>query len=50
MNNNSNKGNLTITIQNIVWKAKVGISYPALQNQLANKTETKLWKIKVILN
>ncbi len=50
MNDNVNRGNSTVKIKSLVWKVKVGVYSPILINQLKKKTETKLWKIKVILN
>ena len=50
MNDNVNRGNSTIKTKRLVWKIKVGVYSPVLINQLKIKTESKLWKIKVILN
>ncbi len=50
MNININRGNSTVKIKNLVWMVKVGVYSPVLINQLKIKTESKLWKIKVILN
>ncbi len=50
MNININRGNSTVKIKSLVWKVKVGVYSPVLINQLIIKTESKPWKIKVILN
>ena len=50
MNDNVNRGNSVVKIKNTVWQIKVGVYSPGLIRQHPTKTETKPWKIKVVLN
>lgn len=50
MSENINRGNSTIKIKNLVWEVKVGINSSKLIHQHQKFSESKLWKIKVILN
>ena len=50
MNDNVNRGNSIVKIKNTVWQIKVGVYTSGLVRQHPTKTETKPWKIKVVLN
>ncbi len=49
MSKNSNRGNLMIKIKRTVWVVKVGIYSSGFINE-HHKSESKPWKIKVVLN
>lgn len=50
MKQNVNKSGLIMKMKNPTWKVKVGIQTLTFDNSQNRKVETKLWKIKVILN
>ena len=50
MRQNVKKGGLIMKMKNPTWKVKVGVQTLAFDNSQNRKAETKLWKIKVILN
>lgn len=50
MNQKVNRKSLITKEKSSVWKIKVGVLSPVLKDNLKLKMETKLWKIKVILN
>ena len=50
MSENVSRGNSKLKIKSRVWEIKVGVFSPELIRQHRKNSDTKLWKIKVILN
>ena len=47
---NSEKANATIKLKKSVWEITIEVNSRLLEKQYETNPETKVWKIKVILN